>query len=125
MSEFLSSLILGVSDSKGVCQNLSLPSFRLNRKTFSYFSTKIKCCGYSKEPAQWDGSIEHPKYMLKLLAMQKFYINLFVYLDLRSWISIKILCLLKCEMAVNLFNLKLISKQLISNFQMESFLAPF
>ena len=62
--------------------------------------------------------------MLKLLALQKFYINLFVYLDLRSWISIIILCLLKCEMAVKLFNLTLILKQLIFNLPMERFLAP-
>ena len=25
------------------------------------------CCGYSKEPAQYDGSLEHPKHMLKLM----------------------------------------------------------
>ena len=25
------------------------------------------CCGYSKEPSQWDGSFEHPKQMLKLM----------------------------------------------------------
>ena len=25
------------------------------------------CCGYSKEPCQWDGSFEHPKHMLKLM----------------------------------------------------------
>ena len=24
------------------------------------------CCGYSKEPSQWDSSFEHPKDMLKL-----------------------------------------------------------
>ena len=24
------------------------------------------CCGYSKEPSQWDSSFEHPKHMLKL-----------------------------------------------------------
>ena len=28
------------------------------------FLTNI-CCGYSKEPFQWDGSFEHPKHMLK------------------------------------------------------------
>ena len=25
------------------------------------------CCGYSKEPSQWDGSFEHPKHMFKLM----------------------------------------------------------
>ena len=25
------------------------------------------CCGYSKEPSQWDGSFEHPKHMIKLM----------------------------------------------------------
>ena len=24
------------------------------------------CCGYSKEPSQWDSSFEHPKHMFKL-----------------------------------------------------------
>ena len=25
------------------------------------------CCGYSKEPSQWDGSFEHPKHMLEIM----------------------------------------------------------
>ena len=25
------------------------------------------CCGYSKEPSQWDGSFEHPKHMFKVI----------------------------------------------------------
>ena len=33
---------------------------------FSYFS----CCGYSKEPSQWDGSFEHPKHMFKLMVKE-------------------------------------------------------
>ena len=28
------------------------------------------CCGYSKEPSQWDCSFEHPKYMFKLMAKE-------------------------------------------------------
>ena len=31
------------------------------KRTFSL------CCGYSKEPSQWDGSFEHPKHMIKLM----------------------------------------------------------
>ena len=30
------------------------------------------CCGYSKEPSQWDGSFEHPKHMLKLVGKKIF-----------------------------------------------------
>ena len=25
------------------------------------------CCGYLKEPSQWDGSFEHPKHTFKLM----------------------------------------------------------
>ena len=31
------------------------------------FLNKNICCGYSKEPSQWDGSFEHLKHMLNLL----------------------------------------------------------
>ena len=35
-----------------------------NRKlTFLFFNQNI-CCGYSKEPSQWDSSFEHPKHIL-------------------------------------------------------------
>ena len=34
---------------------------------FFLFLNQNICCGYSKEPSQWDGSFEHPKYMLKLM----------------------------------------------------------
>ena len=30
------------------------------------------CCGYSKEPSQWDGSFEHPKHMIKLMGKKIF-----------------------------------------------------
>ena len=36
-------------------------------KSFSLFRIQNICCGYSKEPSQWDGSFEHPKHMLKLM----------------------------------------------------------
>ena len=56
-----------------------------NRKYFCYFSTKNICCGYSKEPSQWDGSFEQPKHMLKnmskkiLTILHRFF---FVFLNL-------------------------------------------
>ena len=28
------------------------------------------CCGYSKEPSQWDGPFEHPKHMFKLIGKE-------------------------------------------------------
>ena len=36
-------------------------------KLFSLFLIQNICCGYSKEPIQWDGSFEHPKHMFKLM----------------------------------------------------------
>ena len=36
-------------------------------KLFSLFPIQNICCGYSKEPSQWDGSFEHPKHMFKLM----------------------------------------------------------
>ena len=34
---------------------------------FILFLNKNICCGYSKEPSQWDGAFEHPKHMFKLV----------------------------------------------------------
>ena len=36
-------------------------------KLFSLFLVQNICCGYPKEPSQWDGSFEHPKHMFKLM----------------------------------------------------------
>ena len=36
-------------------------------KLFPFFLNQNICCGYSKEPSQWDGSFEHPKHMFKLM----------------------------------------------------------
>ena len=36
------------------------------KNTFLFLSQNI-CCGYSKEPSQWDSSLEHPKHRLKLM----------------------------------------------------------
>ena len=42
------------------------------QKIFFFFLNQNICCGYSKEPSQWDGSFEHPKYMLKLMGKKIF-----------------------------------------------------
>ena len=36
-------------------------------KLFSLFLLQNICCGYSKEPSQFDVSFEHPKHMFKLM----------------------------------------------------------
>ena len=41
-------------------------------KLFFLFLNQNICCGYSKEPSQLDGSFEHPKYMLRLVAKKIF-----------------------------------------------------
>ena len=38
-----------------------------NWKLFFLFLNQNICCGYSKEPSQWEGSFEYPKHMLKLM----------------------------------------------------------
>ena len=38
-----------------------------NWKLFFLFLNQNISCGYSKEPSQWDGSLEHPKHMFKLM----------------------------------------------------------
>ena len=44
---------------------------------FSFFLIQNICCGYSKEPSQLDGSLEHPKHMFKLMGKKiiKVYAN--------------------------------------------------
>ena len=39
-------------------------------KLFFLFLKQNICCGYSKEPSQWDGSFEYPKHMLKLIGKE-------------------------------------------------------
>ena len=38
-----------------------------NKNLFFLFLNQNICCGYSKEPSQWDGSFELPKHILKLM----------------------------------------------------------
>ena len=54
-----------------------------NENLFFLFLHQNICCGYSKEPSQWDGSFEHPKHILKLMGKKiftflrwNFYLNL-------------------------------------------------
>ena len=46
----------------------SRPQIRVsNWKLLFLFLNQNICCGYSKEPSQWDGSFEHPKHTFKLM----------------------------------------------------------
>ena len=67
---------------------------------FLFLHQKI-CCGYSKEPSQFDGSFEHPKHMLKLMGKKhvQFYAEkLFLSKLVTRWTSTddKIACHTKC-----------------------------
>ena len=56
-----------------------------NRKIIFLFLIQNICCGYSKEPSEWDGSFEHPKLMLNIIDKQIFTIlrwKFFVYVNL-------------------------------------------
>ena len=44
----------------------------LNENLIFLFLNQNICCGYSKEPSQWDGSFEHPKHLLKLICKKIF-----------------------------------------------------
>ena len=54
--------------------------FTLGRscKLLFLFVNQSICCGYSKEPSQWDGSFEHPKHMFR---------RMFACVDIRSLCS--------------------------------------
>ena len=43
-----------------------------NKNLIFLFLNQNICCGYSKEPSQWDGSFEHPKHMFKLMGKKIF-----------------------------------------------------
>ena len=53
----------------------SISSECVSKKLFFFFLNHNICCGYSKEPSQWDGSFEHPKHMLKLMGKKIFTIE--------------------------------------------------
>ena len=36
-------------------------------KIILLFLNQNICCGYLKEPSQWDGSFEHPEHIFKLV----------------------------------------------------------
>ena len=46
-----------------------------NENLIFLFLNQSICCGYSKEPSQWDGSFEHSKHMLKLMGKKVFAID--------------------------------------------------
>ena len=44
------------------------PQIRVNNwKLFFLFLNRNICCWFSKEPSQWEGSLEHPKHTFKLM----------------------------------------------------------
>ena len=43
-----------------------------NENLIFLFLNQNICCGYSKEPSQWDGPFEHPKHVLKLMGEKIF-----------------------------------------------------
>ena len=64
-------------------------------KLFSLFLMQNICCGYSKEPSQWDGSFEHPKHMFKSMGIRKylkFYANKISF----NWIYVTLYQLSHC-----------------------------
>ena len=59
-----------IKNNKICCSGLKL-RVRNENLIFLVLNQNI-CCGYSKEPSQWDGSFEHPKHMLKLMCKKIF-----------------------------------------------------
>ena len=52
-------------------QNGQLVKSEYQNNIFLFLNQNI-CCGYSKEPSEWEGSFEHPKHMLKLMGKKIF-----------------------------------------------------
>ena len=50
-----------------------------NENLIFLFLNQNICCGYSKEPSQWDSSFEHPKHMFKLMGMEIFTILRWIF----------------------------------------------
>ena len=61
-----------MKDNKAITVLFELTSGVRTEKLFFLLFNQNICCGYSKEPAQWDGSFEHPKNMLKLMGKKIF-----------------------------------------------------
>ena len=54
-------------------------------KIFFLFINQNICCGYSKEPSQWDGSFEHSQHVFKLIDKKMVLILLSKILSLDVW----------------------------------------
>ena len=47
------------------------PTVRTKKLIFLFLNQSM-CCGYSKEPSQWDGYFEHPKHMFNPMGKKIF-----------------------------------------------------
>ena len=54
------------------------------------------CCGYSKEPSQWDSSFEHSKHMLKLILKKFVYLNLCIEC-VNQMLTVKYAAIINCD----------------------------
>ena len=61
---------------------------------FFLFLNQNICCGYSKEPSQWDGSFKHPKHMLKIMGKKIFTILRWNFLFILTYEMNEILVLI-------------------------------
>ena len=60
-----------------------------NRKIIFLFLNQNICCGYSKEPSQWDSSFEHRKHMPIIIGKKIFttlvFLNLCYFVSANCW----------------------------------------
>ena len=64
-----------------------------NRKILFLFLNQNICCGFSKEPSQWDGSFEHPKHMLTIMGKKIFTILRWNFLFIQFCVYSQNFCL--------------------------------
>ena len=64
-------------------------SVHIKTLIFLFLNQNI-CCGYSKEPSQWDSSFEHPNHLLKLMG-KKIFTVLHTNI-LWNWIRLILIC---------------------------------